>query len=41
MKKVAIGCDPNAAGLKQTVKEHLQELGYEIIELDADGNEVG
>ncbi len=28
-KKVAIGCDPNAAGLKEAIKAHLQELGYE------------
>ena len=36
MKKVAIGCDPNAAGLKQTVKEHLQELGYETEDYGSD-----
>ncbi|UCF96296.1 MAG: RpiB/LacA/LacB family sugar-phosphate isomerase [Spirochaetaceae bacterium] len=29
MKKVAIGCDPNAAALKQIICQHLQELGYE------------
>jgi ribose 5-phosphate isomerase B len=29
MKKVAIGCDPNASELKETIKEHLTELGYE------------
>lgn len=29
MKKIAIGCDPNAAALKETVKQHLSELGYE------------
>ncbi len=29
MKKVAIGCDPNASELKEVVKEHLTELGYE------------
>ena len=29
MKKVAIGCDPNASGLKKVIKETLTELGYE------------
>jgi ribose 5-phosphate isomerase B len=29
MKKVAIGCDPNAKELKETIKNHLKELGYE------------
>jgi ribose 5-phosphate isomerase B len=29
MKKVAIGCDPNAAELKETIKKHLTELGYD------------
>jgi len=29
MKKVAIGCDPNACELKEIIKEHLTELGYE------------
>jgi ribose 5-phosphate isomerase B len=29
MKKVAIGCDPNASGLKEAIKKHLSELGYE------------
>jgi len=29
MKKVAIGCDPNAAGLKAEVKAHLLSLGCE------------
>ena len=29
MKKIAIGCDPNAAGLKEVVKQHLTDLGYE------------
>ena len=28
MKKGAIGCDPNAAGLKEIVKKHLDDLGY-------------
>jgi len=29
MKKIAIGCDPNAAGLKKAIINHLAELGYE------------
>ncbi len=29
MKKIAIGCDPNAAAMKEVVKKHLEELGYE------------
>lgn len=29
MKKVAVGCDPNASDLKETIKRHLTELGYE------------
>ena len=29
MKKIAIGCDPNAAELKEIVKQHLTDLGYE------------
>ncbi len=29
MKKIAIGCDPNAAWLKEAIKTHLSELGYE------------
>lgn len=28
MKKVAIGCDPNASELKEVIKKHLQDLGY-------------
>lgn len=29
MKKIAIGCDPNAAQLKEVIKKHLGDLGYE------------
>ena len=29
MKKIAIGCDPNAADLKEIIKAHLSQLGYE------------
>lgn len=29
MKKIAVGCDPNAVDLKEVVKRHLSDLGYE------------
>jgi ribose 5-phosphate isomerase B len=29
MKKVAIGCDPNAVDLKETLKNYLKELGHD------------
>ena len=29
MKKIAIGCDPNAAGIEQAIINHLTALGYE------------
>jgi ribose 5-phosphate isomerase B len=29
VKKVAVGCDPNAAELKEAIKKHLTDLGYE------------
>ncbi len=29
MKKIAIGCDPNAVELKESLKQHLTEMGYE------------
>jgi len=29
MKKVAIGSDPNASELKEAIKKHLTDLGYE------------
>jgi ribose 5-phosphate isomerase B len=29
MKKIAIGCDPNASELKKVIKKHLVDLGYE------------
>jgi len=36
MKKIAIGCDPNADGLKQAVIKHLAELGYECEDYGSD-----
>jgi ribose 5-phosphate isomerase B len=36
MKKIAIGCDPNAAGLKQAIIKHLAELGYECEDYGSD-----
>ena len=34
--KVAIGCDPNAAGLKREVIEELQALGHEVSDLGSE-----
>jgi ribose 5-phosphate isomerase B len=36
MKKVAIGSDPNAADLKEIVKEQLTELGHEYEDYGSD-----
>ena len=36
MKKVAIGCDPNAADLKEVLKKHLEDLGYEYEDFGSD-----
>lgn len=36
MKKIAIGCDPNAAELKQVVMEHLEELGFQYEDYGSD-----
>ena len=36
MKKIVIGCDPNAANLKDKIKEHLSELGYEYADYGSD-----
>ncbi len=36
MERVAIGCDPNAAGLKEAVKARLAELGYEVEDYGSD-----
>lgn len=36
MKKIAIGCDPNAAGLKEAIIKHLAGLGYECEDYGSD-----
>jgi ribose 5-phosphate isomerase B len=36
MKKVAIGCDPNAKDLKEIIKKHLKELGHECEDYGSD-----
>ena len=36
MKKIAIGCDPNAADLKAAVKQQLSDLGYECEDYGSD-----
>lgn len=36
MKTIAIGCDPNAAALKELLKKHLKELGYESEDYGSD-----
>jgi ribose 5-phosphate isomerase B len=36
MKKVAIGCDPNAAELKHVLKKHLEETGYQTEDYGSD-----
>jgi len=36
MKKVAVGCDPNAKDLKETIKKHLEQLGYECDDYGSD-----
>jgi len=36
MKKVAIGCDPNAKDLKEVIKNHLKDLGYECEDYGSD-----
>ena len=36
MKKVALGCDPNAAELKKIIKEHLHDLGYQTEDYGSD-----
>ena len=36
MKKIAIGCDPNARDLKEIIKKHLVDLGYEYEDYGSD-----
>ena len=36
MKKIAIGCDPNAAKMKDAIKDLITELGYEIKDFGSD-----
>jgi ribose 5-phosphate isomerase B len=36
MSKVAIGADPNAFALKEIIKGHLQNLGYEVEDYGSD-----
>jgi len=36
MKKIAIGCDPNADVLKKVIINHLAELGYECEDYGSD-----
>ena len=36
MKKIAIGCDPNADALKKSIIKHLSELGYECEDYGSD-----
>ena len=36
MKKIAIGCDPNADELKEVVKQQLTDLGYEYEDYGSD-----
>jgi len=36
MKTIAIGCDPNAAGLKKAIIKHLAELSYECEDYGSD-----
>ena len=36
MKKVAIGCDPNAAQLKEIIIKHLTDLGFEVEDYGSD-----
>ena len=36
MKKVAVGCDPNASELKEVIKKQLKELGHECEDLGSE-----
>ena len=35
-KKIAVGCDPNAAGLKAEIIEEVRTLGHEITDMGSD-----
>lgn len=37
--KIALGCDHGGYELKKIVKEHLQEKGYEVLDLGCNSNE--
>ncbi len=34
--KIAIGCDPNASLLKDTIRKHLEDLGHEVEDYGSD-----
>ena len=36
MKKISIGCDPNASDLKKTIKTFIEELGYSCDDFGSD-----
>lgn len=36
MKPVALGADPNATGMKEVIKKHLTDLGYEYEDYGSD-----
>jgi ribose 5-phosphate isomerase B len=36
VKTIAIGCDPNAASLKETLKKYLEDLGFECADYGSD-----
>lgn len=36
MKRIAIGCDPNAAELKATLIGHMEELGFEVTDFGSE-----
>jgi ribose 5-phosphate isomerase B len=36
MSKIAIGCDPAAVELKEIIKDHLSELGYDFVDFGSD-----
>ncbi len=36
MRTIAVGCDPNAGGLKQIIIAHIEDLGYEYKDYGSD-----